>query len=125
MHLAASSDFVSVHCPLTPATRGLIGAEFLSHIKRGAMLINCARGGVVEKGALAHALASGRLGGAGLDTYWEEPWEPSDSLFQRDNVITLPHVAGSTHESFGRIADIVADNIGRHRRGEPLLHRIA
>jgi phosphoglycerate dehydrogenase-like enzyme len=79
----------------------------------------------VEKGALIEALASGRLGGAGLDTYWEEPWDPSDSLFQRDNVITLPHVAGSTRESFGRIADIVADNIGRHRRGEPLLHRIA
>lgn len=123
--LAEESDFVSLHCPLTPATRGLIGDEFLSRIKPGAMLINCARGGVVDREAFARALASGRLGGAGLDTYWEEPWSPSDPLFQPDNVITLPHVAGSTRESFSRIADIVADNIGRHRRGEPLLHRIA
>lgn len=125
LKLAEESDFVSLHCPLTPATRGLIGAEFLSHIKPGAMLINCARGGVVDRGALVGALASGRLGGAGLDTYWEEPWNPADPLFQLPNVITLPHVAGSTRESFGRIADIVANNIGRHRQGEPLLHRIA
>jgi phosphoglycerate dehydrogenase-like enzyme len=89
------------------------------------MLINCARGGVVDRGALLDALASGRLGGAGLDVYWEEPWNPSDPLFQRDDVITLPHVAGSTRESFGRIADIVAGNIGRLQRGEPLLNRIA
>jgi phosphoglycerate dehydrogenase-like enzyme len=125
LELAGASDFVSIHCPLTPATRGLVGAELFEHIKPGAMLINCARGGVVDKGALLDALASGKLGGAGLDTYWEEPWEPSDRIFQLDNVITLPHVAGSTRESFGRIADIVAENIGRHRRGEPLLHRIA
>jgi phosphoglycerate dehydrogenase-like enzyme len=124
LRLAEESDFVSVHCPLTPATRGLIGAEFLGHIKPGAMLINCSRGGVVDRGALLRALEEGRLGGVGLDVYWEEPWEPSDSLFQLSNVITLPHVAGSTRESFGRIADIVAGNIGRLGRGEPLLHRI-
>jgi phosphoglycerate dehydrogenase-like enzyme len=125
LKLAEASDFVSLHCPLTPATRGLIDAEFLGRIKPGAMLINCARGAVVDQGALFDALASGRLGGAGLDVYWEEPWNPSDPLFQRDDVITLPHVAGSTRESFGRIADIVAGNIGRLRRGEPLLNRIA
>jgi phosphoglycerate dehydrogenase-like enzyme len=125
LELAAASDFVSVHCPLTPATRGLIGAEFFARMRPGAHLINCARGGVVDRDALLAALESGRLGGAGLDTFWSEPWDPSDPLFQRGDVIALPHVAGSTREAFARIADIVAENIGRHRRGEPLLHRIA
>jgi phosphoglycerate dehydrogenase-like enzyme len=123
--LAAASDFVSIHCPLSPRTRGLISADFFMRMRPGAFLINCARGPIVDRAAMQSALASGRLGGAGLDTFWEEPWDPSDPLFARDDVITLPHVAGSTEESFGRIAAIVADNITRRIRGEPLLHRIA
>lgn len=123
--LAAASHFVSVHCPLSARTRGLIGAAFFARMRPGAFLINCARGPIVERGALVEALESGKLGGAGLDTFWEEPWDPADPLFARNNVIALPHVAGSTEEAFGRIADIVVENIARRGRGEPLLHRVA
>jgi phosphoglycerate dehydrogenase-like enzyme len=125
LDLAARSHFISVHCPLTPSTRGLIDADVLSRTMPGAFLINCARGPIVDRGALIEALASGRLGGAGLDTFWIEPWDPHDPLFAREDVITLPHIAGSTEEAFARIADIVAGNIGRVLRGEPPIHRVA
>jgi phosphoglycerate dehydrogenase-like enzyme len=125
LDMAARSDVVSVHCPLTPGTRGLVDGEVLGRMRRGALLVNCARGGIVDRKALEEALGSGQLGGAGLDVFWEEPWEPGDALYQRENVVVLPHVAGSTEEAFGRIADIVAGNIGRVMRGEELVHRIA
>ena len=123
--MCTQADVVSVHCPLTPATRGLIGAEALTAMKPGAFLVNCARGPIVDRGALADALASGRLGGVGLDVYWDEPWDPADPLLTREDVVTMPHVAGSTAEAFGRIADIVAENVRRVMSGEPLLHRVA
>ncbi|MFO0586321.1 MAG: NAD(P)-dependent oxidoreductase [Polyangiaceae bacterium] len=119
------ADVVSVHCPLTPDTRGLIGAEVLAAMKPGALLVNCARGPIVDRAALVRALESGRLGGVGLDVFWEEPWDPHDPLFQRDDVITLPHVGGTTVEAFTRIADIVGENIRRMLAGEELLHRVA
>ncbi len=122
--LAAQSDVVSVHCPLTPKTRGLVGAAFLSRIKPGALLVNVARGAIVDREALVKALDDGRLGGAGLDVFWEEPWDPSDPLYHRDDVVVLPHVAGSQEEAMARIADIVAGNVARLLRGEPLLHRV-
>jgi phosphoglycerate dehydrogenase-like enzyme len=125
LDLASRSDFVSIHCPLTPDTRGLVGEFFLSHLKPGAFLINCARGGIVDRRALVAALESGRLGGAGLDTHWQEPWDPADPLYARSDVIALPHIAGSSEEAFARIADIAAENITRLLRGEPLLHRVA
>ncbi len=125
MNLAAESDFVSVHCPLTPSTAGLVNADLLARMKPSAFLINCARGPIVERAALALALEEGRLAGVGLDTFWDEPWDPADPLYRRGDVITLPHVAGSTAEAFARIADIVVENIARIRRGEPLLYRVA
>jgi phosphoglycerate dehydrogenase-like enzyme len=123
--LLAASDVVSIHCPLTSATQGLFGAETIAHMKRGALLINCARGAILDRGAVEHALDTGQLGGLGLDTYWSEPWDPREPLFRRSEVVTLPHVAGSTDEAFARIADIVVDNIGRLARKEELLYRIA
>ncbi|MDI1449942.1 NAD(P)-dependent oxidoreductase [Polyangium sp. 6x1] len=125
LDLAARADVISIHCPLTPGTRGLVGEAFLSRVKPGALLVNVARGPIVDRGALLHALETGRLGGAGLDVFWEEPWDPADPLYRRDDVVVLPHVAGSTEEAFARIADIVAGNVHRLVRGEPLLHRIA
>ena len=122
--LAARADVISVHCPLTPATRGLVGPAFLERVKPGALLVNVARGPIVDREALLHALETGRLGGAGLDVFWEEPWDPADPLYQRDDVVVLPHVAGSTEEAFARIADIVAGNVKRLVDGEVLLHRI-
>jgi phosphoglycerate dehydrogenase-like enzyme len=123
--LLTRADFVSVHCPLTPKTRGMLGEAELARMKRGAYLINCARGAIVDRGALEKALDAGQLAGVGLDVHWAEPWEPDSALYRRPDVISLPHVAGSTEETFTRLAQLVAGNIERLRRGEELLHRIA
>ncbi len=125
LELLAASDVVSLHCPLDDRTRGMIDAEALAAMRPGALLINCARGPIIDRGALEAALASGRLGGVGLDVYWQEPWDPADPLLHHERVIALPHIAGSTEEAFGRIADVVAGNLARLIAGEPLLHRVA
>ena len=122
--LLSRADFVSVHCPLTPETRGLLGGRELRLMKRDACLVNCARGPIVSRDALETSLAEGRLGGAGLDVFWEEPWDPDDPLFSREDVVTLPHIGGSTVEVFARVADLVVENVRRLRAGEELLHRI-
>jgi len=121
----AAADVVSLHCPLTDATRGLIDDRAFALMKPGAFLINVARGPVVDRGALERALAGDRLGGAGLDVFWREPWEPADPLFAHPRVMVLPHVAGSTEEAFDAIARICAGNILRVVRGEEPLHRVA
>ena len=122
--LLSRADFVSLHLPLTPETRGLIGERELRLMKREACLVNCARGPIVEREALEAALTEGRLGGAGLDVFWEEPWDPDEPLFAREDVVTLPHVGGSTVEVFARVADLVVENIRRLVVGEELLHRV-
>jgi phosphoglycerate dehydrogenase-like enzyme len=120
----AACDAISIHCPLTPETRGLVDAPAFAAMREGAMLINVARGGVIDRAALVDALASGRLGGVGLDVHWSEPPDPDDPLYRDERVVALPHVAGSTVEAFTRIADVVVDNIARLERGQPLLHRV-
>jgi phosphoglycerate dehydrogenase-like enzyme len=119
------ADFVTLHTPVTGETRGFFDDEAFAAMRPGAFLVNVARGALVERAALERALARGTLGGVGLDVFWEEPWEPSDPLFARDDVVVLPHVAGSATEAFGRVAAIVAHNIAAIERGEPLIHRIA
>ncbi len=121
----AACDAYSIHCPLTPATRGLVGASAFEVMRPGAILINVARGAVVDRAALEAALAGGRLGGVGLDVFWNEPWQPDEPLFRDPRVVTLPHVAGSTREAFGRISQIVCENLRRIVGGEPLLYRVA
>jgi phosphoglycerate dehydrogenase-like enzyme len=121
----AGCDAVSLHCPLTDATRGLVDAEALAAMRPGAFLLNLARGAIIDRGALDAALAAGRLGGVGLDVFWDEPWDPADPLWRDPRVVVLPHIAGSTEESFGRIADLVVDNVDRIGRGAPLNHRVA
>lgn len=111
LEMLAASDVVSIHCPLTDRTRGMFDAAAFAALRPGALLINCARGPIVDRAAVESALEDGRLGGLGLDVYWHEPWDPRDPIFAHPNVITLPHIAGSTHEAFARIADIVATNI--------------
>jgi phosphoglycerate dehydrogenase-like enzyme len=105
------SDVITIHCPLNDQTRGLIGGDQLAKMKPGVLLINCARGPIVDRSALEEALDSGHVRGLGIDTYWQEPWDPTDPLWSRPNVIALPHIAGSTEESFRRIAGIVCSNI--------------
>ncbi|MBP6630968.1 MAG: D-glycerate dehydrogenase [Kofleriaceae bacterium] len=121
----AGCDAFSIHCPLTDASRGLIGREALAAMRPGALLVNVARGAVIDQDALREALATDRLGGVGLDVVWQEPWDPTDPLFHHPRVVVLPHVAGSTDEAFARIAGIVVDNVTRLRRGEVLQHRVA
>lgn len=117
------ADAVSLHLPLSAATRGMIGDEAFAAMKPGALLINVSRGGLVDRAALERALP--KLGGVGLDVFWEEPWNPADPLFARDDVVVLPHVAGSTEAAFDRVAAIVARNVGALHHGEPFVHRIA
>lgn len=98
-----NADFVSIHVPLTPDSRHLINAERLAQMKKGSFLINCARGGVVDESALADALDSGHLAGAGLDVFSVEPPPPDHPLLNRDNVVATPHVAGGSIEGKNRI----------------------
>ncbi len=122
--LVGRVDIVSLHCPLNAATQGLFDDAMFASMRKGATLVNVARGGIVDRSALERALASGRLGALGLDVFWDEPWDPADPLFARDDVVVLPHVAGSTSESFERVAARVADNIGRLARGQALHDRV-
>ena len=110
MELLRSSDFVSVHVPLLPETRHMIGAEEISAMKDGAYLINAARGGVIDDEALRKALVSGKLAGAALDVYEEEP--PRDiSLTGLENVVSLPHIGAATVEAQKANSTIVADKL--------------
>jgi D-3-phosphoglycerate dehydrogenase len=104
-------DILSLHCPLNSDTRGLIGTREIACMKPGALLINTARGPVVDEAALLAALEQGQLGGAGLDTFDIEPLPTDHPLTQRSNVILTPHVAGVTRDAALQVALMTADNI--------------
>jgi phosphoglycerate dehydrogenase-like enzyme len=97
--LLAESDYVSLHCPSLPETRGLMNRERLARMKRGSVLINTARGELVVERDLAAALDSGHLAGAGLDVLEREPPQPGDPMLSRDDVVLTPHIAGSDTRS--------------------------
>ena len=115
----ATSDVLSLHLPLTDDTRGLLGEDALARMKPGAILINTARGGIVDEAALAAALSEGRLGGAALDVFETEPIDTATvELFAGlDNVILTPHIAGVTDESNARVSDVTARNVLDALRG--------
>ena len=117
--LLATADIVSLHCPSTPATRGLIGARELGLMKPDALLINTARGALVDGAALAQALRAGRLGGAGIDVLPQEPPTDGDPLLAPDipNLIVTPHIAWAAREARQRCIDEMAANIEDFRRG--------
>jgi phosphoglycerate dehydrogenase-like enzyme len=122
--LLAESDIVSIHLPLTDETRRLIDASALDRIRPGAILVNTARGPIVDQAALVAALGNGRLGGAGLDVFEEEPIDPADPILSLDNVVLTPHVAWLTVETMGRCLDVAAENCWRLAAGDQLLHRV-
>jgi phosphoglycerate dehydrogenase-like enzyme len=124
-YLLEASDVVSLHLPLTPETEGLIDQRALARMKPAAVLINTARGGLVEETALVEALTSGRLLAAGLDVLAEEPPPPDHPLLSLDNVVLTPHVAWLTQETLSRSFDVALENIRRLRDGRDLLFRVA
>lgn len=110
--LLATSDVVSLHLPLTPETKGLIGKEAFARMKPDAVLINAARGGIMDEEALVAALKGGRLAGAALDVFAEEPLRGGAKLFAgTPNLILTPHIAGNTVESNGRVSGLVAERV--------------
>lgn len=124
--LLAGSDVVVLTVPLSAATTGLIGAAQLARMRPDALLINVARGPLVEEDALFDALAGRRIGGAGLDVWWSHPKDGAGArgytrpFHTLDNVVMTPHHSGHTQETFASRAREIADNIGRLAKGEPL-----
>jgi len=109
--LLVSSDVVSLHLPLTPQTRHVLDSRALSKLKPTALVINVARGALIEQQALVEALSDGRLGGAGLDVYEQEPLPVDDPLTQLENVVLTPHIAGLTRQTSKRRARFAAENV--------------
>jgi D-3-phosphoglycerate dehydrogenase / 2-oxoglutarate reductase len=118
------ADFVSIHCPKTPETVGMFNAARLKRMKPTAYLINTARGGIVVEAALYDALVSGKLAGAGLDVFEQEPPPSGHSLFELPNVIMAPHVAGVTREAVDRMSEQTARNILSALDGEPIRQNV-
>lgn len=121
--LLASSDFVSLHVPLTPATRHLLSRERLARIRPGAIVVNTARGPVVDDAALAEALASGRVAAAGLDVFVDEPRVPAAYL-GLENVVLTPHLGSGTRETRAAMARMVLEEVHRVALGEPPRHAV-
>jgi phosphoglycerate dehydrogenase-like enzyme len=122
--LLRESDFVSIHCPLTDETRNLISAEAIKTMKTGAVLVNTARGGIVDEDALCQALVSGKLAAAGLDVTLVDP--PTGSpLLALDNCIMTPHVGGFTDDAVLAMGMMAAHNLIAVLKGEPCPFRIA
>ena len=120
--LLEAADFLTLHTPLTPQTHGFIGAPQLARMKRGARIINCARGGLVDEAALLAALQSGHIAGAALDVVADEPptpEAPSWALLTHPHVVATPHLGGSTLESQDRVAEDLARDVVAVLRGRP------
>jgi phosphoglycerate dehydrogenase-like enzyme len=122
--LLAEADIVSLHVPLTPDTKGLIGAAAFAAMRPGSILINTARGELVDEAALAAALSSGRLRGAGLDVFAQEPVDPKNPLLALPNVVLAPHMAWLTPETLDRSLAVAIENCRLLAAGGPLLNRI-
>ena len=123
--LLARSDFISVHAPLQPATRGLMNAKAFAKMKKGAYLINTARGPLVDEPALIAALDSGHLGGAGLDVVTNEPLPKDLPLIGRDNVILTPHTAFYSVEALEELQTKCATDVARVLSGEKAIYPIS
>jgi (S)-sulfolactate dehydrogenase len=109
--LLGASDVVTLHVPLVAATRNLIDGRRLAAMRRGAILVNTARGGVVDEAALGAALASGHLGGAALDVFEQEPLPAGSPLANAPNLVLTPHVAGLTQEANARVSTMIAERV--------------
>lgn len=118
--LFKESDVISLHCPLTPETTKMINAEKISLMKPTAVILNTARGGLIEEDALAEALNSGRIAGAGLDVLSTEPPLPSNPLLHAKNCILTPHISWAAYEARKRLIEIAVANIEAFVAGSPI-----
>ena len=118
--LLAESDVISLNCPLTEYTRGLINADALAKMKKTACLINTSRGGVIVEDDLRRALDEGVIAGAAVDVLSSEPPAEDNPLLRAKNIIVTPHIAWATKEARTRLLSVVADNLGAYLRGEKL-----
>jgi phosphoglycerate dehydrogenase-like enzyme len=119
--VVGESDFLSLHLHLTPETRHIIGARRLSLMKPTACVINVARGALVDEAAMHEALLAGRIGGAGLDAFGQEPPDPTLPVYQLPSVVVTPHTSGSTDGTARNRARAAAENLDRLAQGlEPL-----
>ncbi|MET0512664.1 MAG: D-glycerate dehydrogenase [Thermoleophilaceae bacterium] len=123
--LLERSDFVTLHCPLSAETRGLIGDDALRRMKPTAYLVNTARGPVVDTGALARALHSGEIMGAALDVTDPEPLPGDHPLMDAPGVMVVPHIASATHATRERMAEMAVDNLLAGLAGEPMPNQVS
>jgi phosphoglycerate dehydrogenase-like enzyme len=122
--LLAQSDIVTLHVPRTEGTREMIGAAELARMQPTALLINTARGGLVDEAALYDALTSGQLAGAGLDVFAVEPPGPDHPLLQLDNVVATPHIAAGTRDALAAKMRAAFANMQRVAQGETPRHQL-
>ena len=122
--LLTESDVVSLHVPLSPETERLIDAEAIARMKPGAVIVNTARGALIDEAALVDALRTGRVGAAGLDVFEAEPTPAGSALLALDNVVCTPHLAWLTRETLERSLAVAVENCRRLAAGEDLLHRV-
>jgi glyoxylate reductase len=123
--LLEESDFVSLHCPLTPETHHLIDSDALARMRSNAILINTARGPIVDQPALAQALRDGTIAGAALDVTDPEPLPVDDPLLDAPNLIVAPHIGSATHPTRAKMATLAVDNLLAALDGRPMPHQVA
>jgi phosphoglycerate dehydrogenase-like enzyme len=120
--LLATSDFVSLHCPLTPATHHLIDAAALARMRPTAILVNTARGGVVDQQALIAALRAGQIAAAAIDVTDPEPPPPGDEVLDTPNLLVVPHIGSATHTARARMTELAVENLLAGLAGRPMPH---
>jgi glyoxylate reductase len=120
--LLATSDFVSLHCPLTPATHHLIDAAALARMRPTAILVNTARGGVVDQRALIAALRAGQIAAAAIDVTDPEPPPPGDEVLDAPNLLVVPHIGSATHTARARMTELAVENLLAGLAGRPMPH---
>jgi phosphoglycerate dehydrogenase-like enzyme len=117
--LISTSQVISLHLPSTPETRGLLGKEMLSRVQPGAIVVNTARGDLIDEDALVEALRSGRLRGVGLDVTPREPLPPDSALWDLDGVVITPHIGGAVGDNFPRVIERAFRNVSEVLEGRP------
>ncbi|MFD0690983.1 2-hydroxyacid dehydrogenase [Actinomadura fibrosa] len=120
--LLARAQIVSLHARATPETAGMIGAAEIAAMRPGSIIVNCARGTLLDYDAVCDAVESGHLFGAAFDVFPEEPIPAGSRLLTTPNIIVTPHLAGASKQTAANAARIIAEDVGRHLRGEPLRH---